>query len=426
MTAEICIMNTSGVALAADSAVTIGGVQKIYTSAEKLFQLSLHAPVGLMIYGNAQFLDIPWETIVKTYRRSLKDSPFRTVQEYGESFITFLKSSPQMFPKELQKERIILLLYIWYLDLIEEVKVELDLEAEKHGGLNVENVTKVVEKVITSNLDQVKKRDLLTGFDKRHITRLKKALGSRVNEIKSQLFGTLPLNTASQKALNSLTYEIIVRNTFGPLHSGVVIAGFGEEQFMPAMINYTLEEMILDLPRVVKTRESLISSVNSSSVTPFAQKDMVYAFMEGIQLDLWDFIQESTQNLFTGTIEIIINEISKVDAQIGKHIKSKLDKNLEKMLQDLFDEWGKSKQRYWSPVLEVIAALPKDQLGEMAESFVNLTKFRRQITAVPETVGGPIDVAVITKGDGFIWKKRKHYFDPTLNPRAIARFQKGE
>jgi len=195
---------------------------------------------------------------------------------------------------------------------------------------------------------------------------------------------------------------------------------------MPAMINYTLEEMILDLPRVVKTRESLISSVNSSSVTPFAQKDMVYAFMEGIQLDLWDFIQESTQNLFTGTIGIIINEISKVDAQIGKHIKSKLDKNLEKMLQDLFDEWGKSKQRYWSPVLEVIAALPKDQLGEMAESFVNLTKFRRQITAVPETVGGPIDVAVITKGDGFIWKKRKHYFDPTLNPRAIARFQKGE
>ena len=60
----------------------------------------------------------------------------------------------------------------------------------------------------------------------------------------------------------------------------------------------------------------------------------------------------------------------------------------------------------------------------MAEAFVNLTKFRRRITPERETVGGPIDVAVITKGDGFIWVKRKHYFDSELNPRVMARFLK--
>ncbi len=38
-----------------------------------------------------------------------------------------------------------------------------------------------------------------------------------------------------------------------------------------------------------------------------------------------------------------------------------------------------------------------------------------------ESVGGPIDVAVISKADGFIWIKRKHYFDPALNPRFLAR-----
>jgi hypothetical protein len=32
-----------------------------------------------------------------------------------------------------------------------------------------------------------------------------------------------------------------------------------------------------------------------------------------------------------------------------------------------------------------------------------------------ETVGGPIDVAIISKGDGFIWIKRKQYFDSKLN-----------
>ncbi len=39
-----------------------------------------------------------------------------------------------------------------------------------------------------------------------------------------------------------------------------------------------------------------------------------------------------------------------------------------------------------------------------------------------ETVGGPIDVAVISKGDGFIWIKRKHYFSPELNPQFFANY----
>jgi len=60
----------------------------------------------------------------------------------------------------------------------------------------------------------------------------------------------------------------------------------------------------------------------------------------------------------------------------------------------------------------------------MAESLVSLTKFKRRISREQETVGGPVDVAVITKGDGFIWMKRKHYFAPEINPRYIARITK--
>ena len=39
-----------------------------------------------------------------------------------------------------------------------------------------------------------------------------------------------------------------------------------------------------------------------------------------------------------------------------------------------------------------------------------------------ETVGGPIDVAVISKADGFIWIKRKHYFSKELNPHFVANY----
>jgi len=76
--------------------------------------------------------------------------------------------------------------------------------------------------------------------------------------------------------------------------------------------------------------------------------------------------------------------------------------------------------------MEMVASLPKDELGSMAESLVNLTKFKRRISTQQETVGGPIDVAVITKGDGFVWTKRKHYFKPELNPRYISRITRGD
>jgi hypothetical protein len=41
-----------------------------------------------------------------------------------------------------------------------------------------------------------------------------------------------------------------------------------------------------------------------------------------------------------------------------------------------------------------------------------------------ETVGPPIDVAVISKGDGFIWIKRKSYFEREFNQRFFANYYK--
>ncbi|MDE0111140.1 MAG: hypothetical protein OXN84_02470 [Albidovulum sp.] len=67
MTAEIAILNKSAVALAADSAMTIQGTGKIYP-VDKLFALSKHHPIGVMISDNAEFMGVPREAIIKMYR----------------------------------------------------------------------------------------------------------------------------------------------------------------------------------------------------------------------------------------------------------------------------------------------------------------------------------------------------------------------
>ena len=75
MTAEIAISNKNAIALAADSAITLQTEkgQKIFTSAHKIFCLSVDCPVGIMVYGDASFLGVPWETIVDAYSKQLKN-----------------------------------------------------------------------------------------------------------------------------------------------------------------------------------------------------------------------------------------------------------------------------------------------------------------------------------------------------------------
>ena len=69
MTAEIAILNRTAVALAADSVVTLVGANgpKTYDSAEKVFRLSRHQPIGIMVYNNAQFLNVPIEVLVRRF-----------------------------------------------------------------------------------------------------------------------------------------------------------------------------------------------------------------------------------------------------------------------------------------------------------------------------------------------------------------------
>ena len=89
------------------------------------------------------------------------------------------------------------------------------------------------------------------------------------------------------------------------------------------------------------------------------------------------------------------------------------------------DYLGERKKSNYKPITIVVESLPKEGLAEMAEALVSLTSLKRRVSLdgslAAETVGGPIDVAVISKGDGLVWIKRKQYFSPNLNHRYFYR-----
>src|SRR6202142_3745671 len=108
MTTEVAVMNKQAVALAADSAGTVplysekGKREKIYFSENKLFALSKYNPVGIMIYGNAEFMEMPFEIIVKQYRKQLGKKSYLTLKQYAADFIKYLGTHKELFPKNTQ------------------------------------------------------------------------------------------------------------------------------------------------------------------------------------------------------------------------------------------------------------------------------------------------------------------------------------
>src|SRR5690606_4330844 len=70
--------------------------------ANKVFTLSKHHPVGIMLYNSASFMGTPWETIIKVYRKQLGEKSFPLLKDYQNDFIEFIKSKSYYTDADMQ------------------------------------------------------------------------------------------------------------------------------------------------------------------------------------------------------------------------------------------------------------------------------------------------------------------------------------
>jgi len=183
-------------------------------------------------------------------------------------------------------------------------------------------------------------------------------------------------------------------------------------------------KLIYKVNSFVKVGDGLEDKTEVSEVIiPFAQRDMVTSFMEGITPEFANELGTYLENLFSLYPKEIVALIPNINDKEKRLLINKMKDAGNDLLTQLFQslqQWRFTNSV--QPVLNAVKFLPLDELASMAESLVNLTSFKRRISLDKETVGGPIDVAVISKGDGFIWINRKHYFDGKHNPQFYSNY----
>ena len=159
-----------------------------------------------------------------------------------------------------------------------------------------------------------------------------------------------------------------------------------------------------------------VSNKDNACVAPFAQTDVANTVSKGIDDELRKKFYES----YKASITVLRNEIiSQLDSAGAPEVLKKALLNID--LENYTNLYAQGmdqfiQENYIAKLVNTVSYLSKEDLADMAESLVRMTYLKRRITSEEESVGGPVDVAVITKGDGFVWLKRKHYFSAELNP----------
>ena len=416
MTAEIALLNKSAVALAADSAMTLSGTGKIYQT-NKLFELSRYHPVGIMIYNDREFMGVPWETIIKKYRNSVGGTSKPKIKDYMEDFLYYIQNSEIRTEQQEHKE----LLQTIY----RQFALILDMAEDRIRDTFKKSISyrEAKEAIIGSIRDRLRylentgKTMLMESIDVSQVVMRHK---SAVDEMINQLFEGYGISNAEKEKLHRI-FEISIKSAdFSNRNSGIVVAGFGETEIFPALYAVEIYGMIEgNLKFNIQRRTEIGLDGSSASIVPFAQAEMVHRFMQGVDPEYLDYISSTTIELLCQFGTELLDFYKPSTTINRRRVRMAAKRMVEKQFEPAAEYFRQG--RFIDPIMDIVEYLPKDELANMAEALVNLTSVKRRVSLEQETVGGPIDIAVISKGDGFVWTKRKPCFDEMSKSDYIRR-----
>jgi len=291
MTAEIAILNKSAVALATDSAVTISSGnshEKVFDSADKLFELSCEQPIGIMIYNGMQFSGIPLQDLIKEFRaqRMLFDS----VDAAANKFLEFLTDTGRSAPKSEKVSLIQSIVYPFF-------------------ALINDRVRNTVLKAINSNVQEGKETDIQK-LEQDSIQKVLLAIERAVNHRgKGTFFGAKKtptlINIEKEEVINAVTKQfpdyldstqlqivdlstkLLISSELSATKTGVVIAGLGKKERFPTLVSFEFDGVVAGKLKMEWTEKCDIERGGEKAfVKPFAQKEMVERFLYGLDEDI--------------------------------------------------------------------------------------------------------------------------------------------
>ena len=406
-------MNRNAIAMAADSAVTIGNHLAIHNSANKLFSLSFDAPLGVIVYSNPVLMAVPMEIIIKEYRKNKKGKTCSKFNDYVHDFMSYMEKHQSFFRFDVAEREYVCTLFLSMLNYISK-----EFEERLHSGSVAQDINQINTEKIVFEMTLKQSLNFFANFERCNDFHFSQYVEGKYRndfmEIISKSSFADFLTFEDKENLVKIGSALFDTIYDGGIHVGLAIAGYGESEIFPSLIHLHIGGVINGKIRYWKKAMEQISEKKLFSIVPFAQTDVIQTFMFGINDRFLGYLSQEVSK----QIQICVDGMDNAWFMDGK--KSEVCNKLCDVSENILKGTANMAfQNYLEPIRGAIETLPIEELSLLAESMINITSIRRKVALDSNvgTVGGPIDVAIISKGDGFIWMKRKHYFDKEYNPQ---------
>jgi hypothetical protein len=403
MTSQLILLNGFGVALATDSAVTLGQ-KRTYDTAEKLIPLPAPHRIAVLHSGSVFLHGMPFSVLVNEWATTLGETPLRTVDLYRQNFLSWLDDnhdwvSHQRLVDDYMRQFNGVLRIIW-----EQIKENIN-ESESD-----EIAVKSALDVLHHYVDIYLRAPSLSRGGEEWLKTARRRIEKEIENALNYWFDDIP-HTDEIDSLIQQFSDLYLDRGHRLNIATLAFTGFGNKELLPGFANVDIHGIFNStlLYRLERAQNAdTDGGENYFGICPIGQKDAIDLVLRGLNYSLVDVatdaatvavgkhMAQQNPDLIEGKPENYPPE-ELVDHELGHQIYD--------AIREAFVDY--SEERNLSSLRTAISALPTASLAAVARSLIELQSLTQTITGEMGTVGGPVDVATISRDAGFVWVRHK-------------------
>jgi len=284
MTAQVAVLNTQGIAIASDSAVTVTGGERerSYTSADKIFPVK-GVPVAVLHSSRVQTWGVPWQLLVEAWGQQRAPEQLATLDGYAAEFRDWLLHRSGVVTPEEQDGFLRWIFRDYLMALRNRIRSELStLGIAPEVGYAEGEVAQMVDRVVDSYVSTLKERDTFSCMEGADAKGLCSRLAGELREDLDWVFDDTQ-RTAHLDGTAQRIGELLV-TTAEPFTSDATrgFVGFGRDSFFSGIYRVTISGALAGVVRYYDESEDHVSTTRRVSIAPLGMTDaMAGAFLRG-------------------------------------------------------------------------------------------------------------------------------------------------
>jgi hypothetical protein len=429
MSSAIIFINRVGVAVAADSAVTIGEREAIFNSAQKIFPIGKpdQSQVLVITFANAAFMGIPIELILKKYSKHIIEHSFskNTIEDYMNDFIRYVEEEKDNFNFKDNEWSYLYWLFVSIFDeTFSRLRNARNDDPEKDAKLFLEELFTTLFNEQQDEIDKHAKWDEsnqiknMVGKDfihQKYPKLIEEAFRDRLAKAYTEKNGQFvdpekmeldEEDTLFLKYFVDLVHLMLRNRNVYRNHSrsGIYFVGYGDKSLYPSYWGVDAYAFLNGKFIYENDWRRDVTLNNRAYYKPLAQDDSIEAFIIGVnwqrRSEMFNLVKETVNEAF-----VTLQKEETLKDEALETIQKNVMESVHKI--DYFNELDEQGQKSFTSSLAVMGVM---DMAEYAENLISLQSLKRKYdldNSYNSTVGGPTDVAIITKFDGFKWIKFK-------------------